>query len=88
MLRYGISIQVLSLNRSIIRRKINKEDIIVHEDYKKGRVPLANDIALIRINESIPLYFENPYESLVEPIIKNDHPWPGLEIIDFILNFN
>lgn len=42
---------------SVIKRKINKQDIIVHEEYRKGRVPLANDIALIRINEM------NPYHS-------------------------
>jgi len=61
---------------SVIRRKINKRDIIVHEGYKR-KGPYAtehypNDIALIRINEAILLHQEDRYGSLIEPICL---PW-------------
>ena len=63
---------------SIIRRKINKDrDIIIHEDFNRRlgkNLPerYANDIALIRIDEAIPLHQEETTRSLVEPICL---PW-------------
>merc|ERR1712079_677431 len=70
---------------SVIRRKINKRDIIVHEGYKR-KGPYAtehypNDIALIRINEAILLHQEDRYGSLIEPICL---PWS--ENLEFAWN--
>ena len=56
---------------SIIRRKISKENIIVHEDYDKKNA-YANDIALIRIDEAVPLNQENYNTSLIDPVCL---PW-------------
>ena len=56
----------------IIRRKINiNRDVIVHEKFNiTGN--LENDIALIRINDAVPLHQENEFESSVSPICL---PW-------------
>ena len=62
------------------RTVIGIEEIIIHEDYSNILGP--NDIALIRVNESIPLYNpNNPKLSNVRPICL---PWnrndPGREL--------
>ena len=56
----------------VIRRKINViKDVIVHEKFNvKGN--LENDIALIRIEEAVPLHQENEFKSGVSPICL---PW-------------
>lgn len=51
--------------RSCAPRKINREiktddQIIVHENYQPGSQTQANDIALIRLNEPVPLYDDDP----------------------------
>ena len=44
-----------------ITREIKTDDqIIVHENYVPGSQTQANDIALIRLNEPVPLYNDNP----------------------------
>ena len=56
----------------VIRRDIDStRDIIVHEDYdeKQG---YKHDIALIRINDPVPLFKENPTISTANPICL---PW-------------
>ena len=65
----------------VMRRGVEK--IILHEDYdpdlQGGAAP--NDIALIRVNESIPLYDRNNSKSIISPICL---PWksndPGREL--------
>ena len=56
----------------IIRRKINvNKDVIVHEKFNvTGN--LENDIALIRIEEAVPLHQENEFKSGASPICL---PW-------------
>jgi secreted trypsin-like serine protease len=56
----------------IIRREINiNRDVIVHEKYNvTGN--RENDIALIRINDAVPLHQENEFESSISPICL---PW-------------
>ena len=52
----------------IIKRKINvKRDVIVHEKFNVGG-NLENDIALIRIEEVVPLHQENEFKSSASPI--------------------
>ena len=56
----------------IIKRKINvKRDVIVHEKFNVGG-NLENDIALIRIEEAVPLHQENEFKSGASPICL---PW-------------
>ena len=60
-------------NPIVIRRGIKK--IIVHENYEKHRneaIQFANDIALIRLDQSVPLNSEDPNNSVVKPICL---PW-------------
>ena len=55
----------------VIRRKLNRDkDFIVHEEYVNE--VSGNDIALIRIDEAIPLHREDPSRSLISPICL---PW-------------
>ena len=55
-----------------IRRK-NALIIIVHENYSVDRRGLyRNDIALIRLNESVPLHSEDPSQSMASPVCL---PW-------------
>ena len=56
----------------IIKRKINvNRDVIIHERYDEtGNTEY--DIALIRIEEAVPLHQENEFESTVSPICL---PW-------------
>ena len=56
-------------NPPAIRRGIEK--IIVHENYDQ-RSNFANDIALIRLDNAVPIYFEDPDISGVKPICL---PW-------------
>ena len=62
-----------------ISRKVAKT--IVHEDYKTNP-PFPNDIALIRLDEAVPLHQENPAISSVVPVCL---PWnnnnPGNNLI-------
>ena len=54
----------------IIKRSVGK--VIIHENYEKvDRIP-RNDIALIRVTESIPLFSEEPSISSIIPICL---PW-------------
>ena len=68
-----------------IVRKVSK--IIKHEEYG-GRVPnLINDIALIRLDEPVPLHSEDPSISSVRPVCI---PWnkddPGKDTLRYGLN--
>ena len=54
---------------SKITRKVAKT--IIHEDYKT-EPPFPNDIALIRLDEAVPLHQENPTISSVVPVCL---PW-------------
>ena len=58
-----------------ITRKIAKT--IIHEDYSTTTTPFPNDIALIRLDEAVPLHQENPKFSSVIPVClpwNNDNP--------------
>ena len=56
----------------IIKRKINvNRDVIVHEKFNETG-NLENDIALIRIQEAVPLHQENEFKSGASPICL---PW-------------
>ena len=60
-------------NPTVIRRGIKK--IIVHQNYEKHKneaIQFANDIALIRLDQSVPLNSEDPTNSVVKPICL---PW-------------
>ena len=54
-----------------ITRKITdpEKQIIIHEDYD---LPAQNDIALIRLNEPIPLFSDDPSISFIQPVCL---PW-------------
>jgi hypothetical protein len=52
-----------------ITRKVAKT--IIHENYKKI-APFPNDIALIRLDQAVPLHQENPKISSVVPVCL---PW-------------
>ena len=54
-------------SKKIVRRAAK---IFVHENYDK--VTVKNDIALIRLNEAVPLFQETPSESSANPICL---PW-------------
>jgi len=54
----------------LIRRSINERDMILHEGYE--RQGLKHDIALIRIDNPVPLFQENSTISSVTPICL---PW-------------
>ena len=56
---------------SIMRRKISKDNLIVHEDYSKEN-QYANDIALIRLDKAVPLNQEDFNSSFINPICL---PW-------------
>ena len=55
-------------NRNCQPKKIVRQpaEIFVHENY--DNVTEFNDIALIRLNEAVPLFQENPSESYANPI--------------------
>jgi len=66
-----------------ITRKIDvNKDAVIHENYEQSK-PFDNDIALIRINEGIPLYVENSKISSVRPICL---PWS--KDVTFAWNFD
>ena len=62
--------------RSCAPRKITREiktddQIIVHENYQPGSQTQANDIALIRLNEPVTLYDDDPKRYIwVEILLK------------------
>jgi len=59
-------------NPPVIRRNLDQQrDIIVHEGYDK-KANYKHDIALIRINDPVPLFQENPQISAANPICL---PW-------------
>ena len=72
-------------NPKAIRRTIKEKDIIVHEGFdrvKIGKVTnLINDIALIRIDERIPLYQDDPTISAASPICL---PWSEDSFVYFL----
>ena len=55
-------------NRNCQPKKIVRQpaEVFVHENY--DNVTEFNDIALIRLNEAVPLFQENPSESYANPI--------------------
>ena len=57
-----------------VRRKITSEDqIIIHENYNpNAQNNIENDIALVRLNEPVPLFTEDPTKSIAMPICL---PW-------------
>jgi len=61
-------------NAPVIRRNIDaNRDIIVHEGYEAGfKAGFKNDIALIRMDEGVPLFQEDPTISSANPICL---PW-------------
>ena len=67
-----------SCNAPVIRRRINKSDITVHKNYDKENL-FVNDIALIRIDEAVPLFQEDPKKSSIAPIClpwaENSYPY-------------
>jgi len=67
-----------------ITRKIDaNKDVVIHENYNQTNKHSHNDIALIRINEGIPLYVENSKISSVRPICL---PWS--KDVTFAWNFD
>ena len=59
-------------NPPVIRRNIDaNKDLIVHEGYDK-KANWKNDIALIRMDDAVPLFQENPSVSAANPICL---PW-------------
>ena len=57
-------------NPPVIRRGIKK--IISHENFDKNDKSYANDVALVRLDEAVPLYLEEPKISGAKPICL---PW-------------
>ena len=57
-------------NPPVIRRGVKK--IISHENFDKNDKNYANDIALVRLDKSVPLYLEDPEISGAKPICL---PW-------------
>ena len=55
-----------------IVRNVTEQNILMHESYKKGVADSPNDIALIRLNEPIPLFYEDSSISSVIPVCL---PW-------------
>ena len=49
--------------RKITRKITSKDQIILHENYIHGIDILKNDIALIKLNEPVTLYDEDPTNS-------------------------
>ena len=71
----------------IIKRSVSK--IVVHEDFETGQVKPKHDIALIRVNEPIPLFSEDPRKSSVIPVClpwKENDPGRGLKEGDQLVN--
>jgi len=70
-------------NPPVIRRKIDPQrDIIVHANYSKDD-GYKHDIALIRLNDPVPLFQENPTISAANPICL---PWSEDNFAHFIAN--
>ena len=75
--------QIHSLVPKITRKITSPDQIIVHEDFDNSQTPLKNDIALIRLNEPVPIFKDDPTESMASPICL---PWsesdPGRNLAD------
>ena len=70
-------------NPSVIRRNLDQQrDIIVHAGYDK-KANYKHDIALIRINDPVPLFQENPQISAANPICL---PWSEDNFAHYIAN--
>ena len=50
-------------NPKITRRITSDEQITVHENYISNNQSVLNDIALIRFNEPVPLWIDDPSKS-------------------------
>ena len=61
-------------NPPVIRRGIKK--IIRHQDFDKNDKNYKNDIALVRLDKSVPLYLEEPEISGAKPICL---PWNNID---------
>ena len=65
----------------VIKRKFS--EIISHENYKAENADSQDDIALIRLDEAVPLYVDDPTISSAMPVCL---PWkktdPGRDIKD------
>ena len=59
-------------NPPVIRRGVKK--IIRHENFDKNDKNYKNDIALVRLDQAVPLYLEDPKISGARPICL---PWNG-----------
>ena len=72
-------------NPPVIRRNLDQQrDIIVHEGYDQ-KTNYKHDIALIRFNDPIPLFQENPQISAANPICL---PWSEDNFAYFIGKLN
>jgi hypothetical protein len=64
----------------VIKRKIAK--VIIHQNYNSSRKTSPYDIALIRLDEAVPLSYEDPAKSSVSPVCL---PWasndPGKDYV-------
>jgi len=60
-----------SCNAPVIKRRVTKSDITVHENYDKENL-FINDIALIRLDEAVPLFQDDQTKSSVVPVCL---PW-------------
>ena len=68
-------------NPPVIRRNIDaNKDIIVHEDYDP-KAQFKHDIALIRMDDAVPLFQEDPNLSAANPICL---PWSDDSYAHFI----
>ena len=54
----------------MIKRRVKK--IISHENFDRNDKNYANDVALVRLDEAVPLYLEEPKISGAKPICL---PW-------------
>ena len=57
-------------NPPVIKRRVKK--IISHENFDRNDKNYANDVALVRLDEAVPLYLEEPKISGAKPICL---PW-------------
>jgi len=68
-----------SCNAPVIRRRVTKSDITAHENYGGKENLYKNDIALIRLDEAVPLFQEDPTKSSIVPIClpwtENSYPY-------------
>ena len=55
---------------SVIKRKIS--EVIIHEEYGGRKNPFKNNIALIKVDEEIPMAWEDSKQSSIVPVCL---PW-------------